>query len=99
MFEAQLPPEYRGKAIRELFYQTEGEDPTEEEQKEKATKIIDSINLQRRNTTIKRVAEIKVKEQAATDEGIKSFNTTDEADNSGLPKDTIVLVGGRRYQL
>jgi hypothetical protein len=91
MFEDQLPPEYRGKAIRELFYQTEGEDPTEEEQKEKATKIIDSINLQRRNTTIKKVSEITKVETP-------TFNTEEEANAANLVDGQLVVIGGQQFK-
>jgi len=74
MFENQLPPEFRGKATRELFYQTEGQEPTEAEQKALATTIIDSINVQRRDKTIQRVNEIKQVQAVNVEEEAKKLN-------------------------
>ncbi len=43
--------------------------------------------------------ENKLKKVAGMSSEEQSFNTPEEADNSGLPVGTIVMVGGRRYQI
>ena len=44
-------------------------------------------------------AIVKKIEDNILGEGLKEFKTTQEADKSGLAKGTIVLIGGRRYQI
>jgi len=59
MIESQLPPEMRGEATRALFYSTAGkQEATQEEYKAYARKIIDGINSQRRDNTVKKINEM-----------------------------------------
>lgn len=56
LIDDQLPPEFRGEAIRSLFYATEGNtELTEEEYLIEARKAIDRINATRRDKSLKTV--------------------------------------------
>lgn len=54
-FNTALPPEYRGQATRDLFYETNGQNLTPDQIKGKALKVIDNINTQRRQTAVKNI--------------------------------------------
>ena len=57
-FEA-LPPEFRGKATRELFYTTDGnEDVSQETINKQATNIVNQINFERRTNALKQMDEV-----------------------------------------
>jgi hypothetical protein len=54
----KLPPEYRGTATRQLFYDTVGQELTPEQYTTKANKIIDDINVKRRADAMKVVNRV-----------------------------------------
>lgn len=54
-----LPPQYRGKATRDLFYATQGQEMTPEQINEKANGIIDKINGGIRNETIQKLNKLQ----------------------------------------
>jgi hypothetical protein len=58
-----LPPQYRGKATRELFYATEGQEMTPDQINEKANGIIDNINSGIRNDTVQRLKKLQTPDE------------------------------------
>ena len=50
-FEKALPPEFRGDAVRQLFYATQGQNMTPQQVNNQAGAIIDKINKQRLQNT------------------------------------------------
>jgi len=58
-FEAELPPQYRGEAIRNLFYRTNGKEDISREEYDKYTnEIIDNIKNQTRQKALEKTQEI-----------------------------------------
>ena len=53
-----LPPQYRGKATRELFYRTHGQDLSDEQMNVEANKVIDEINGSIRNETVRKLKQV-----------------------------------------
>jgi len=100
MFDEQLPPEFRGTAVRKLFYETGTQELTQEQYGERATKIIDNINFKRREDTIKRVDEIKNKQaNEILDKGeivTRHFDSVDAVNKANLPSGTVVIINGRK---
>lgn len=74
----QLPPEMRGQATRELFYATEGQDLSSPEYVIRAASIVDNINNVRRNTTLKKVKQLLVKEELPKEKEEKKMESVDE---------------------
>lgn len=68
MIQEQLPPELRGKATRQLFYETEGQDLDEEEYSAKSREIIDKINKKRRDQVLKTSDRLSKTPQITTDD-------------------------------
>lgn len=59
IFDNQLPPEYRGQAIRQLFYQTTGQEKLSKQQYQaKAKEIVDDMKKSIREETEKRVRQL-----------------------------------------
>ena len=56
-FDVQLPPEYRGKAMRDLYYAVDGKEMTDTEYSKVALKVVDSINKERRGVALRRTQE------------------------------------------
>ena len=92
IFKKTLGTADRYRAIREFFWETGGKDMDKKEGSAKAAEIADRIL----NKTRTEVLEENDKEIEGS---MQYFNTSEEADNSGLPKGTIVNVGGRRYEI
>lgn len=83
-----LPPEFRGQATRALFYATNGQNLTPQQQKAQAGQIIDQINQQRRTqalTTVSRLGSDDALLQSAgytrqdVQETAQKYGTTPEA--------------------
>ena len=53
-----LPPEYRGKAVRQLFNITSGNEIPEKEYGKVAQDVINQINFERRNKALKAMDEV-----------------------------------------
>lgn len=87
----QLPPEYRGKATRELFYKSHGQEFTPEQYKGEARKIIDRINSERRARTVKTLQTLS----GSDDEFLKSIGKTmddvrETAKNRGMTEREVI---------
>lgn len=76
-FDEQLQPRFRFKAMRNFFYAVEGKDLPEDEYRKEALKVIDDINLERRNSALKAVKAPR-EELFNEKEFLKSINVTEE---------------------
>lgn len=75
-----LPPQYRAKATRELFYRTQGQEGVTKQQYDTyASEIIDGIKGERRSNTVQRVNKITMDDDA--------FLKTTVNVKTGLPYD------------
>lgn len=89
-----LPPEYRGAAIRDLFYQTHGQkELSPETYNDRANTIINEINTERRNKTTKRLQLMQATDiEFLEGHGITSEEVAEAARNRGVPESEIIKV-------
>lgn len=87
----QLAPQYRGKAVRELFYQTEGQDLTPEQITKKANKIVDDINLGIRSNTVERLKKLKTPDaDFLKSKGYTAEDVKETADIYGITEEEVI---------
>lgn len=85
LIDRSLPPEYRGEAKREVFYNI-GADADEAKQKNAAAAAVDKIKKQKRAAAVKKIEEAQTR---------KDFATVQEAEAAKLDKGTKITIGGR----
>lgn len=89
VFNENLPPEYMNQAIRQLFYDTQGqEELTDDEYKQKARDIVDKINQARRKKATTKISNIANQ---------YSFASFAEAEQANVPAGQTVYIAGKKY--
>jgi len=87
----QLPPQYRGKATRELFYETQGQDLTPEQIEIKANGIVDKIKGGIRNDTVQRLNKLSSPdEDFLKTKGYTMQDVKETSDKYGLSEQEVI---------
>jgi hypothetical protein len=87
-------------AFKEYFYPIiDKQNITEAEVVETRTKAIEAVKKRYREEAIESFSKATQADVISQPSSAIKFSTPEEADSSGLPKGTIVNVGGRRYEI
>lgn len=87
----QLPPQYRGKATRDLFYATQGQDLTPEQIDAKANAIVDNIKGGIRNDTVQRLNKMSSPdEDFLKTKGYTMQDVKETADKYGITEQEVL---------
>jgi hypothetical protein len=90
VFDTQLPSQYRGEAMREVFYDL-SQSPNKD-QKQAALDAVDKIKKTKRDAAIKAMSQVKLKTVFLTEEEASKYFADKDVPDSGI----LVTIGGQQ---
>lgn len=92
-----LPPQYRGTATRQLFYNSTGQNLTQSQLQDQANTIIDGINKQRRSDALAVVARTTNDDTFLQATGYTRDQVTQTAKNRGISESQVIQSLRQKY--